>query len=75
MDNWRKQEPLAVVYLLVIIFLEHGDTISQNYRGHMSDARIYSTALSVGDILDLYNAPIKVTKNGTLMTNGEVIEV
>ena len=50
------------------------DTTSQNYRGYMSDARIYSTALSADDILELYHTPISLSNNGTLLTQGEYVE-
>jgi len=46
----------------------------QNYKGKMSDFRVYTTAITQADITDLYNAPIKIASNGTLITNGEVIE-
>lgn len=51
------------------------NTTSQNYRGYMSDARIYSTALSADDILALYNTPASIASNGTLLTQGEIAEV
>lgn len=40
----------------------------------MSDFRIYATALSAEDIKELYNAPVAITNNGLLMTQGEVVE-
>lgn len=42
--------------------------------GFVSDFRIYSTALSADDVLDLYHTPITLTNNGTLMTQGEFVE-
>lgn len=47
---------------------------SQNYKGYLSDFRIYSTCLSADDILELYNTPISLTSNGVLMTSGELTE-
>lgn len=41
---------------------------------YYSDIRFYNTILSAQDIQDLYNAPIKIAKSGTLITNGEVVE-
>ena len=35
--------------------------------GSISDFRIYSTVLSASDIKELYNSPIKISKNGTMM--------
>lgn len=40
-----------------------------------SDLRLYVTALSVEDILELYNTPITLSSNGTLLTQGEYVEV
>ena len=48
---------------------------SQNYKGLISDFRIYKTALSADDILELYHTPITLSNNGTLMTQGEYMEV
>lgn len=45
------------------------------YKGLMSDFRIYATALSEDDVLELYHTPISLTSDGTLMTQGEYVEV
>ena len=45
------------------------------YKGLMSDFRIYTTALSEEDVLELYHTPISLTSSGTLMTQGEYVEV
>ena len=45
-----------------------------NFNGYLSDFRIYATALSDKDILELYNTPVSLTNTGTLMTQGEFIE-
>lgn len=47
----------------------------EKYTGYYSDARIYMTPLSEADILALYNTPISLTSNGTLLTQGELTEV
>lgn len=47
----------------------------QNYKGLISDFRIYSTCLSADDILALYHTPVSIASNGTLMTQGELSEV
>ena len=46
----------------------------QNYF-HISDFRIYATALSAEDILALYNTPESLTNTGALLTQGEFVEV
>lgn len=46
-----------------------------NYtKGNISDFRIYATALSDSDILELYQSSASVDNNGNLMLAGEVIE-
>ena len=42
---------------------------SQNYKGLMSDFRIYKTALSADEIADLYHTSASLTSNGTLLTS------
>lgn len=44
-----------------------------NFNGSLSDFRLYSTALSATDILELYNAPINFNKH-SVMTQGEFVE-
>lgn len=44
------------------------------WNGNISDFRIYATALSSSDIESLYKTSASVTKNGTLLLAGEVIE-
>ena len=48
---------------------------SDGFKGKMSDFRMYSTALSADDILELYHTPASITNNGMLMTQGELSEV
>lgn len=48
---------------------------TEKYAGYLSDFRIYGAALSSNDVLDLYHAPIALTENGALMTQGEFEEV
>ena len=48
---------------------------SYTFTGSLSDLRIYVTALSADDVLELYHAPISLSNNGTLMTQGEYVEV
>jgi hypothetical protein len=49
---------------------------STSYRlnSSISDFRLYSTALSVDDVKQLYNTPISIAKNGSILTQGEYIE-
>lgn len=42
---------------------------------NISDYRIYATCLDAENIIALYNAPISVSSNGTLLTSGEFTEV
>lgn len=44
------------------------------YNGQISDVRIYVTALSDSDILELYQSSASVDNSGNLMLVGEVIE-
>lgn len=47
---------------------------NNNCDCQMSDFRIYTTALSADDILELYHTPITLANNGVLMTQGEFEE-
>ena len=51
-----------------------GDGISNYLNGQLSDFRIYATALSDSDILELYQSSASVDNNGNLMLAGEVME-
>jgi len=44
------------------------------FNGKLSDFRVYSTALSADDILELYHTPISLSNNGTILTQGEYVE-
>ena len=44
-------------------------TPDEKFNGKISDVRIYATALSADDILELYNTPISLASNGTLLSN------
>lgn len=41
------------------------DTTSQNYRGYLSDARVYVTILTDKQILELYNESAAIARDGT----------
>lgn len=43
-------------------------TTGQNYQGLMSDFRIYCTALTAEQILELYNTSASLANNGTLLS-------
>ena len=47
---------------------------STMFSGKLSDFRIYTTVLSAEDIQQLYNAPISISNNGAMFTQGEFIE-
>lgn len=51
-----------------------GDGISNYLNGQLSDFRIYATALSDSNILELYQSSASVDSSGNLMLAGEVIE-
>lgn len=51
-----------------------GDGISNYLNGQLSDFRIYATALSDSNILELYQSSASVDNNGNLILAGEVIE-
>lgn len=51
-----------------------GSNWNTNFHGKLSDFRIYATALSDADIAELYNTPVSITSDGTMMTKGELIE-
>ena len=44
------------------------------WNGKLSDFRVYTTALSADDILELYHTPISLSNNGALLTQGEYVE-
>lgn len=48
--------------------------IGNTFIGQLSDIKYYTTALSDEDIKLLYEAPVSITNNGSLMTQGEIIE-
>ena len=45
------------------------------FIGSLSDFRLYATALSTDEIADLYHTPISLSNTGTLLTQGEYVEV
>ena len=48
---------------------------SYTFTGSLSDLRVYVTPLSEDDVLELYHTPISLSNNGTLMAQGEYVEV
>lgn len=50
------------------------DSVSQNFKGLISDFRVYATALSADQVKRLYNTPVSLSNNGTLLTQGEFVE-
>lgn len=51
-----------------------GNSFGNYTKGNISDFRIYASALSDTDILELYQSSASVDSNGNLMVVGEVIE-
>lgn len=45
-----------------------------SFIGKASDFRVYATALSADDVLELYHTPISLNNSGTLLTQGEYVE-
>ena len=52
-----------------------GNASYQTSDYSISDFRLYTTVLSDTAIKELYNTPISLTNNGTLMTQGEFKEL
>ena len=46
----------------------------ENFIGSLSDFRIYATCLTADQVLQMYNTPVSLTNNSTLLTHGEFIE-
>lgn len=44
------------------------------FTGKLSDCRIYATALSADDIMDLYNKRFSIDTNGNFITYGSLVE-
>ena len=49
-------------------------SVTLPFYGKISDVRAYATALSADDVLELYHTPISLSNNGTLLTQGELVE-
>ena len=43
--------------------------------GYISDFRMYATALTADQVKELYNTPVSIANNGTLLTQGEYVEM
>lgn len=43
--------------------------------GSLSDFRLYTTCLSADDARQLYNAPVSIANNGSMLTQGEFVEL
>ena len=60
----------------LLIGVRHSGGNYKNYiNGQISDFRAYVTELSEDDILALYHTPISLANDGTLLTQGEYVEV
>jgi len=58
----------------IIIGLSRAGGVWRKNNNDYSDFRIYATALSASDILELYHTPETLSNNGTLLTQGEFVE-
>ena len=54
---------------------EDATSIAVPFNGNISDVRLYVTCLSESDIIELYHTPISLSSDGTLLTQGEYVEV
>lgn len=59
---------------LINIARRYAESSGRLFHGLISDFRIYTTTLSTSDIEFLYKTSASVTKNGTLLLAGEVVE-
>lgn len=59
---------------LINIARRYTESSGRLFHGLISDFRIYTTTLSTSDIESLYKTSASVTKNGTLLLAGEVVE-
>jgi len=64
---------LASVSSVIIGFSKAGGIWRKNNNDY-SDFRIYTTALTADDVLELYHTPISLSNNGALLTQGEFVE-
>ena len=83
--NGVKQTPTSSTsdWICALDYLQLGkrSTTSDGFSGKISDFRMYVTALSAEDIMDLYNAPAYIDNSGTMgavefvenISNGESI--
>lgn len=60
---------------VLFIGLDRAGGVFRGVSGNISDFRIYATVLTDDDILSLYNTPMTLANNGTLLTQGEFSEV
>ena len=75
-QTWTKYNDTTMHILDYFILGDNysGTTWDTTFIGKISDFRWYATALTAEDIKELYNTPITITNNGTLLTQGEFKE-
>ena len=75
-QTWTKYNDTTMHILDYFILGDNysGTTWNTTFIGKISDFRWYATALTAEDIKELYNTPITITNNGTLLTQGEFKE-
>lgn len=72
--NFSSATPLDS-FTSIILGLSRAGGVWRRNDNTYSDLRAYATALSAEDVLALYNAPMSLANNGTLLTQGEFSEV
>lgn len=48
---------------------------AEKFIGSLSDFRLYTTCLSVDAVKQLYNTPVSIANNGSMLTQGEFVEL
>ena len=48
---------------------------AEKLRGSLSDFRLYTTCLSADAVKQLYNTPVSIANNGSMLTQGEFVEL
>lgn len=52
----------------------HSKDTGTRFNGYLNDFKVYATALSASEIKKMYDTPIVINKNGTIITRGSIVE-